>query len=290
MSPLLAPHPSSHWAAKPIKVIPMRSVRLPIGGISASRIGFGTSRLHHVAARERQALVAAAVERGITYFDTAPCYGDGLAERELGRFLQAAKGRIVVATKYGLPADPVISRAGRLAGPFRVARAFARRTGFWPEKRPPLDAAGLRASVRSSLGRMGADVVDVLLLHDPTFARIPSFDDLLEEMQRLRQAGTVRAFGLAGHWSDIVALSKRAAGFPLLLQTADTEWEGANPPDITYSAIASTRQSAFAPRIDGKSALERLQVALRRRQNGVVLVSTTRPEHLDALSASERFV
>jgi aryl-alcohol dehydrogenase-like predicted oxidoreductase len=60
-------------------------VRLAKTEIVTSRLGFGTARLHYLAPRERQALLAAAAELGVVHFDTAPAYGDGIAETELGR-------------------------------------------------------------------------------------------------------------------------------------------------------------------------------------------------------------
>ena len=57
-----------------------------------SRLGMGTAALHHLSTeRARQSLLAAALYAGITHFDTAPMYGEGLAERSLGQFL---RGRI----------------------------------------------------------------------------------------------------------------------------------------------------------------------------------------------------
>src|SRR5262245_50530975 len=73
----------------------MKRVQLPGTEIVMSRLSFGTSRLHHVpSGKHRQSLLAAAFDAGFTHFDTAPLYGFGLAESDLGGFLKARRGRV----------------------------------------------------------------------------------------------------------------------------------------------------------------------------------------------------
>src|SRR5437588_12142325 len=93
------------------------TVRLARAGVTTSRLGFGTSRLHYVGQRQRQRLLAAAASLGFLHFDTAPAYGDGLAECELGRFLRTGRHRYVIATKYGLPAHPMMEGFSTFASP-----------------------------------------------------------------------------------------------------------------------------------------------------------------------------
>lgn len=84
-------------------------VALARGQLPGSRLAFGTSRLHYVGQADRQRLLALAVDCGICHFDTAPVYGDGLAERELGRFLKGRRSGLLIATKYGVAPDPIIA-------------------------------------------------------------------------------------------------------------------------------------------------------------------------------------
>src|SRR4051812_32660132 len=95
-------------------------VRLQRSGLTTSRLGFGTSRLHYLGLAEQQVLLATAAELGITHFDTAPSYGDGLAERALGRFVRHERDRFLVATKYGLPSNRLIEALPALGRPFRA--------------------------------------------------------------------------------------------------------------------------------------------------------------------------
>src|SRR5437667_12502221 len=65
-------------------------------------------------AAERESTIRLAFERGITFFDTAPTYGDGDTERLLGRALRSHRGRVAIATKAGPHDDPRASLEGSL--------------------------------------------------------------------------------------------------------------------------------------------------------------------------------
>jgi len=80
-------------------------------------------------AAERESAIRRALERGITFFDTAPTYGDGESERLLGRALRAHRERVAIATKVGPHDDP-------------------------------------RASLEGSLRRLASDYVDLIQLHE----------------------------------------------------------------------------------------------------------------------------
>jgi aryl-alcohol dehydrogenase-like predicted oxidoreductase len=259
-------------------------VQLAKAGITTSRLAFGTSRLHYVSPRERQRLLAAAGDLGILHFDTAPAYGDGLAEAELGRFLSCGRDRFVIATKYGIPADFMMERFPPVAPPLRILRAFARRFGLWQYRLPTLTAAGLRESVERSLHRLKTDWIDILFLHEPSLERLSQTNDILEQFNKLKKLGLIRAFGLAGAWHGIDALMTAAPGLAQVVQTGEVDWPETCPPDVTYGAVSGAAQSYFGSGIGAAIASERLRSALTRRPNGVVIVSTTRIGHLSDLA------
>ena len=270
--------------------------RLVKSGLVTSRLAFGTSRLHYVDHRTRQDLMAQAVELGIIHFDTAPSYGDGLAERELGRFLKGRRSRLIIATKYGIAPDPLITAMPALAGPLRGVRAVARRAGLWQVRRPPLLAAGLRASVEASLRRIGTDVIDIVMLHEPLAARLPDAQAVVRELVDLRQRGLIRHFGLAGSWDGIASLGEAASSLGEIIQTGETQWGGGShlaggihlaggrAPDITFGALAQSGQHYFNTHVEGAGAGLRLREALARRPDGVVIVSTTKADNLHTLA------
>ncbi|HET8628862.1 MAG TPA: aldo/keto reductase [Thermomicrobiales bacterium] len=118
----------------------------PLGrtGLTVSALGYGAGSIGGLMVRgdaaEQAAAVARALAAGVTYFDTAPGYGDGRSEENLGQALReaGARWRVVVGTKVRLaPAD--------LADP----------------------AAAIRRSIEASLRRLGRDAVDLLQLHNP---------------------------------------------------------------------------------------------------------------------------
>ena len=150
-------------------------------GLRVSALGFGCGAVGGLMVRgDRQAQVrgvARALEAGITYFDTAPSYGDGASERNLGSALRelGATQQVVVGTKVRLTAAEV--------------------------QRP---AAAVRRSVEESLGRLRLDRVDVLHLHNPVGVDTGSAVDpgLPEQGVLDGIAGALRQTvedGLAGH-------------------------------------------------------------------------------------------
>ena len=219
------------------------------------------------------------------HFDTAPAYGDGICEAALGEFIRGQRERFVIATKYGIPPDPIAQAWPSLRSPLRAARAIATRAGFRPTPLPPITPTGLRVSVMRSLRRLGTDRIDILLLHEPRHDRIPSPDAIAEELQKLQQSGVVRAFGLAGGWNGLSGLLAIAPVLGMVIQTAEGECPPGANPDITYGAIAAGPQRYFSPAIAMTEAVQRLRAALRRRER-VVLVSTTKLGHLRELAES----
>jgi aryl-alcohol dehydrogenase-like predicted oxidoreductase len=260
------------------------SVRLEKSGITTSRLGFGTSRLHYLGKRERQRLLAAAADLGLTHFDTAPAYGDGLCEAELGEFIRGQRERFIIVTKYGIPAAPLAEAWPLLSVPLRSARTVARKVGFRSAALPPLIPTDLRASAECSLKRLGTDYIDILLLHEPRRDRIRSSEGVVEALQELQRSGTIRAFGLAGGWDHISTVLSAMPVLGMVIQTAECEWPPEVAPDITYGSIAHGPQTYFSPAIETSKAVQQLQVALGRRPSGVVLVSTTKREHLRCLA------
>src|SRR5687767_7936399 len=91
--------PLTAAAAEPPPAI-RRTVKLGRTGLEISDIGFGSSRLSG-----DDALVRHALERGITYFDTAESYTGGSSEETLGRALAGARDRIVLVSKLDTEAD-----------------------------------------------------------------------------------------------------------------------------------------------------------------------------------------
>jgi D-threo-aldose 1-dehydrogenase len=134
--------------------------------------------------------VAAAWELGIRWFDTAPHYGLGLAERRLGRALQGRpREAYVLSTKVGRRLDPVGDPSGDdRANGFVVPATHVRRWDF--------SADGVRRSLEESLGRMGLDRVDVVLVHDADDHVEWALREAVPALVALREQGVVGAVGV----------------------------------------------------------------------------------------------
>jgi D-threo-aldose 1-dehydrogenase len=193
----------------------LRAADLPLG-----RLGFGGANVGNLATamsdETAAAVLEAAWESGIRYFDTAPHYGLGLAERRLGAFL-AGKPRdeYVVSTKAGrlLRPNPETSDKFDVEGDF-VVRADQRRV--WD-----FTADGVRRSLEESLERLGLDRVDVLFLHDPDeqdeAAVLPSIESGVAGVVALREAGLVRAVGIGSKSTPALLAGVRTGGLDLLM-------------------------------------------------------------------------
>ena len=149
-------------------------------GVSVSALGFGCGAFAGLLVRgERDGQVRAvqrAIEGGITYFDTAAQYGDGLSEESLGRALAAigATNEVTIGTKVRLEPD-------ELASPEPV----------------------IRASLEASLKRLQRDMVDVFVFHN--FPResegrngflLEQLPAVYEAMSALKREGLTRSIGL----------------------------------------------------------------------------------------------
>lgn len=129
-----------------------------------------------------------ALTRGITRFDAAPSYGEGRAETLLGSALTAvAPDAVAVTTKVGWLAMANVNPYARPHG------ADGARGGG----RFDFTAAGVRATLTASLGRLRRDSVDVVFLHDPECAPDLVSSEALPELRRQRDAGRLDALGVA---------------------------------------------------------------------------------------------
>src|SRR5438105_10248388 len=92
---------------------PMRTVVCPGLGREVSALGFGCASLgSRVSEAQGLRALGLAYERGVTWYDVAPPYGDGEAEGILGKFLAGRRERVAICTKFGIP-RPVVSPAMR---------------------------------------------------------------------------------------------------------------------------------------------------------------------------------
>lgn len=159
----------------------MQKRKLGRTGLEVSVLGYGAGAVGGLftkgTAADQERAAARAIEAGINYFDTAPVYGNGESERNLGRALKALKADVVVGTKVRLGS----------------------------QHRADVEAAIVQG-MEDSLKRMGRDHVDLFQLHNP-LAAIDGGDKLAIEialnevvpaLEKLRKAGKTRFIGFSG--------------------------------------------------------------------------------------------
>jgi aryl-alcohol dehydrogenase-like predicted oxidoreductase len=117
------------------------------------------------------AIVDAALDSGINFFDTADTYGQGASEKLLGAALRGRREDVVVATKFGMDMDGT-------NGPDHGARASRRY---------------VRRAVEASLRRLDTDHIDLYQLHQPDL--VTPIDETLEALNELVDDGKVRYLG-----------------------------------------------------------------------------------------------
>ncbi len=171
-------------------------LRRPLG---LSRMGLGTAAIadlyRQVPERAAVQTVHAALDAGITYFDTAPHYALGVAEQRLGRALAGVdRSSYVVSTKVGrllVPGPP--------------------QSGWLPARQRQWDfsAAGVRRSLHESLQRLQLDRVDIAYIHDPDAHLDQAMGEALPALTELRAQGAVRAIGVG--MADPAALARFVA-------------------------------------------------------------------------------
>jgi aryl-alcohol dehydrogenase-like predicted oxidoreductase len=138
-----------------------------IGSLDASVVGLGCNNFgQRIDEAASIAVVHAALDAGITFFDTADVYADGKSEEFLNKALGKRRGKVLIATKFGHSRG----HPDRGAHPTYIRRA-----------------------VELSLRRLGTDVIDLYQLHTPDPA-VP-IADTLGALDELVKAGKVREIG-----------------------------------------------------------------------------------------------
>jgi D-threo-aldose 1-dehydrogenase len=158
-----------------------------IGFGGAAPGNFGQARTDEEAAAD----LAAAWDRGIRYFDTAPHYGLGLSERRVGAALRdRPRDEFILSTKVGrlLEPNPAPTGSDLTDGGFDVPGDLRRVRDY--------SADGVRRSLDASLERLGADRVDIVLVHDPDDHVDQAVTEAIPALVSLREQGVIGAVGI----------------------------------------------------------------------------------------------
>jgi aryl-alcohol dehydrogenase-like predicted oxidoreductase len=156
----------------------MKQRKLGKSNLEVSAIGLGCMGLSFglgpaVDKQQGISLIRAAVERGVTFFDTAEVYGPFTNEELVGEALAPFRANVMIATKFGFKIDPATGKQGGV------------------DSRPE----HIKEVAEASLKRLKTDVIDLFYQHrvDP---EVP-IEDVAGAVKELVQQGKVRRFGLS---------------------------------------------------------------------------------------------
>ena len=210
-------------------------------GLRVGVLGFGCGNVGGLIIRgtpaERERAVARALELGINYFDTAPIYGDGQSETNLGQIIRALKPRLYVGTKFRVPDVPAAGLPGAVI-----------------------------QSLEASLKRLGLERVDLLQCHNlitrERNGRSVSVKDMRDAiaptLARLVEQGKIGFYGMT-------ALGETAALHEVLdaamVQTAQ----------VCFNLLNPSAAHALPPRFPGQDFGRLLDHAAKSR-TGVIVI------------------
>ena len=165
----------------------MRTRSLGTGGPDVTVVGLGCNNFgSRVDERGTRAVVDAALEAGVTFFDTADVYGNrGGSEELLGKALEGRRDRVVLATKFG-------HEMWDGAPPNRGSREY------------------VRTAIEASLKRLRTDVVDLYQYHRPD--GVTPIEETLGAMSELVDEGKVRFIGSSNFDAALIAEAEELAG------------------------------------------------------------------------------
>jgi aryl-alcohol dehydrogenase-like predicted oxidoreductase len=159
------------------------------GNTKVSEIGLGTWQLGadwgEVDDATAEKVLAAAIENGVNFFDTADCYGEGLSETRLGRFVKTLSSEVVIATKLGR-----FPRPG------------------WPDN---FSQEQFRKHTENSLKRLGMETLDLTQVHCPPTDLLQQ-GEVFDWLRTLKQEGKIKQFGFSVESLEEAQLCLRQEG------------------------------------------------------------------------------
>jgi aryl-alcohol dehydrogenase-like predicted oxidoreductase len=167
----------------------MEQRRFGSSDLVCSALGFGTWELGttqygEIDVEEASRAIRAALDRGITLFDTAEAYGPYHSEEILGKALGARRREVVLVTKVGFEIDAEPKIVGRNA-----------------------TAESVIAHTEGCLQRLGTDYVDLLLIHWPDHKTpIP---ETMGALEQLKQDGKIRYYGVSNYTVEMMRTCER---------------------------------------------------------------------------------
>jgi aryl-alcohol dehydrogenase-like predicted oxidoreductase len=190
----------------------MQKRKLGNSNLEVSAIGLGCMRMTFgdKPVGDRQEMISflhAAVERGITFFDTAEVYGPFTNEELVGEALAPFRGQVVIATKFGWKHDPITGPSPRVGLDSR------------PEQ--------IKRVAEASLKRLRVEAIDLFYQHRPD-PNVP-IEDVAGAVKDLIQAGKVKHFGLSESSADLIRRAHAVLPVTALQSEYSIWWRAIEP-------------------------------------------------------------
>ena len=173
-------------------------------GLGSAPIGSRTDR------NESLNTLNEAFDLGITFYDTAPSYGQGGSEKIIGEAFKTKRDRVIITTKVGNSITPTLELAAKikpivrillqnLPGMKNVLRKNVKQF-VQSQTKTNFEPSYIVKSVEASLKRLDTDYIDLLLLHSPSKQIIT--EEVFDRLKYLKQQGKVRYYGISSSDSE----------------------------------------------------------------------------------------
>jgi aryl-alcohol dehydrogenase-like predicted oxidoreductase len=275
----------------------MRKVELA-KGVHSSVLGFGCAPIMGSvdAATGKRALYCA-LDLGVNHLDLARSYGYGEAEKFVGKLIKGNRNNLVLASKFGIvanwkasliaPVKPLVRYAmGKIkknktavdnqntqAGGVSIANSFMERVPLRPDI--------MKKSLERSLKALGTDYLDCFFIHEPEETLL-NIDELINMADALKQAGKIRALGLACTRVQMPSHAAYLNKFDLL-QFDNSP--GAPGYDKAVADRGLNSNVIFSPMRSGSDDIkpaDKLKLLYKDFPNSVVICSMFNPDHIAA--------
>jgi aryl-alcohol dehydrogenase-like predicted oxidoreductase len=226
--------------------------------LTVSEIGFGCARLGGIFQGTSRAdmleTLHAALDAGITFFDTADMYCQGESEQLLGEAFRRRRDRVIIASKAGycLPAQRVLaSKVKPLLKPLIQHLGLKRRfvpSGIRGSLSQDFSSGYLLRAVEQSLRRLKTDYLDLYQLHSPPSAVLES-GEYLEPLEKLKGQGKIRYYGVSCETTEDALLCLKFPGISALqirFSLLDQSALARVVPDARNRGVALIARECFA--------------------------------------------
>lgn len=265
--------------------------------IESSVLGFGCgSILGAVSAKASEKAIFHALDKGINHFDLARSYGYGEAESFIGKLITPLRKEIVISSKFGIkanmkaklfrPIKPIVRSLKELQ-----KQKLENKTTLTQEKtnsisnifhdRIKLSVNEMNKSLEETLKALKTDYIDYFFIHEP-IETLTNVDELIMASQKLKEAGKIRAFGIA-YMQDKFSLHQDYLDQFDILQFNNSP--GIKDYDSIVNKRAGDSNIFFSPLKGGDKNMSVRDKLLKLHQdfpNSVILCTMSNVNHIDS--------